>query len=52
MGIGSEGGGEVLDIGYLECDDTCCYGGGCLTALDVETGKVWQANGRGVPLTL
>jgi serine/threonine protein phosphatase 1 len=36
--------GEVLDLGYLKCIDTYCHGGGWLTALEVGTGKVWQAN--------
>ena len=38
---------EVLDLGYLKCIDTgCCYGG-WLTALDVDSGQVWQVNERG-----
>lgn len=36
--------GEVLDLGYLKCIDTCCYGEGWLTALDVESGQLWQAD--------
>jgi serine/threonine protein phosphatase 1 len=39
--------GEVLDLGYLKCIDTFCYGGGWLTALDVDTGLGWQANRDG-----
>jgi serine/threonine protein phosphatase 1 len=39
--------GEILDMGHLVCIDTCCFAGGWLTAFDVETGKVWQANQRG-----
>jgi serine/threonine protein phosphatase 1 len=39
--------GEVLDLGHLKCIDTWCYGDGWLTALDVETGQVWQANKAG-----
>ena len=38
---------EILDLGYLRCIDTCCYGGGWLTALDAESGRVWQADGAG-----
>lgn len=38
---------EILDLGYLKCIDTCCHGGGWLTALEVNTGKVWQANMAG-----
>ncbi len=36
--------GRILDLGHLKCIDTCCYGDGFLTALDVETGRVWQAD--------
>ncbi len=40
--------GEVFDIGHLMCIDTFCYGGGWLTAVDVNSGKLWQANMDGV----
>jgi serine/threonine protein phosphatase 1 len=43
----SQKGGEVLDLGHLKCIDTCCYGGGWLTAFDVHTGEVWQADRDG-----
>jgi serine/threonine protein phosphatase 1 len=39
--------GEVLDLDYLKCIDTFCHGGGWLTALEVGTEKVWQANEAG-----
>jgi serine/threonine protein phosphatase 1 len=39
--------GEILDLGYLKCIDTCLYGGGWLTALDVNTGQIWQADQEG-----
>jgi serine/threonine protein phosphatase 1 len=39
--------GEVLDLGFLKCIDTFCYGGGWLTALEVHSGQVWQANRAG-----
>lgn len=39
--------GEVLDLGHLRCIDTCCYGNGWLTAMDVQTGQVWQADKSG-----
>ncbi len=39
--------GKILDAGHLLCIDTCCYGDGWLTALDVKTGNVWQANRQG-----
>lgn len=39
--------GEVRDFGHLKIIDTYCYGDQWLTALDVESGQVWQANERG-----
>lgn len=39
--------GEILDLGYLKCIDTFCYGGGWLTALEVATNQVWQAGPEG-----
>jgi serine/threonine protein phosphatase 1 len=39
--------GEVLDLGFLVCVDTNCARGGWLTALDMNTGRIWQANQRG-----
>lgn len=39
--------GQILDLGYLKDIDTCCYGEGFLTALDVETGQIWQADKSG-----
>jgi len=36
--------GEVLDLGHLMCIDTYCYGGGWLTALDLDTGDLLQAS--------
>ena len=36
--------GEIMDMGYLKCIDTYCYGGQWLTALDLLSGQVWQAN--------
>lgn len=39
--------GEVLDLGFLVCIDTNCARGGWLTALDVDTGRVWQADREG-----
>ena len=44
MGHTPQKSGEVLDLGYMKCIDTNCHGGGWLTALEVGTGKVWQAN--------
>lgn len=39
--------GRIIDVDYLTCLDTHCYGGGWLTAMDVEQGLVWQANEAG-----
>jgi serine/threonine protein phosphatase 1 len=47
VGHTSQKGGEILDFGHLKCIDTYCYGGGWLTALDVRTSEVWQANQMG-----
>jgi len=46
-GHSSQKNGEILDLGYLVCIDTYCYGGGWLTALDVHTLEVWQTNLQG-----
>jgi serine/threonine protein phosphatase 1 len=40
--------GEILNLGHLVCIDTYCHGGGWLTAFDVTTGRIWQANQSGV----
>jgi serine/threonine protein phosphatase 1 len=47
VGHTSQKGGEILDRGHLVCIDTYCHGGGWLTALDVTTDQVWQANRDG-----
>jgi serine/threonine protein phosphatase 1 len=39
--------GGVLDLGFLVCIDTNCARGGWLTALDTNTGRIWQANQEG-----
>ena len=38
---------EILDLGFVVCIDTNCCGGGWLTALDVATGQIWQADRTG-----
>ncbi len=35
--------GEILDVGHLICIDTCCYGGGWLTGLELKSRTIWQA---------
>jgi len=39
--------GEILNAGHLVCIDTYCCGGGWLTALEPETGRVWQTSESG-----
>jgi serine/threonine protein phosphatase 1 len=39
--------GEVLDLGFLIDIDTNCHRGGWLTALEVHTRQVWQADSGG-----
>lgn len=39
--------GNVLDLGYLICIDTWCWGGGWLSALDSTTGQLWQVDREG-----
>jgi serine/threonine protein phosphatase 1 len=43
----SQKNGEILDCGYVKIIDTYCYGGGWLTALDVQTEEIWQADRKG-----
>lgn len=39
--------GEILSFDYLKVIDTYCYGGQWLSAMEMETGKIWQANNAG-----
>jgi serine/threonine protein phosphatase 1 len=39
--------GEIMDLGYLICIDTYCWGGGWLTALEPISGQVWQVDRNG-----
>jgi serine/threonine protein phosphatase 1 len=39
--------GQIVNLGHLVCIDTYCCGGYWLTALDVTTARVWQANEAG-----
>jgi serine/threonine protein phosphatase 1 len=48
VGHASQKTGEILDLGYLKCIDTWCYGDGWLAALDIESGQSWQVDKRGV----
>lgn len=39
--------GEIKDVGFAVCIDTCPASGGWLTCLDVNSGKYWQAKEDG-----
>ncbi len=39
--------GEIMDVGYLKCIDTFCYGGQWLTAIDLQSRQLWQASETG-----
>ncbi len=39
--------GCILDIGHLICLDTFCFGGGYLTAIDLESSEVFQTDRHG-----
>ncbi len=36
--------GEILDFGFIKCIDTACWRYGWLTALEIDSGKIWQAS--------
>jgi serine/threonine protein phosphatase 1 len=39
--------GEVLNLGHLVCVDTYCFGGGWLTAMDLDSHQILQASRHG-----
>jgi serine/threonine protein phosphatase 1 len=43
MGHTEQRDGEVLDLGFVHCIDTGCWRYGWLTAMEVYTGQIWQA---------
>lgn len=47
VGHTSQKNGEILNVGHLICLDTFCWGGGWLTAFDIVSGEVWQADREG-----
>lgn len=47
VGHTSQKSGEILDLGHVVCLDTYCHGGGWLTALEVESGQLWQVDREG-----
>jgi serine/threonine protein phosphatase 1 len=47
LGHTHDRGGEVFWLDHLICLDTYCYGGGWLTAFDVDSEDMWQADNKG-----
>ena len=47
VGHTSQRTGEVFELDHVVCIDTFCHGGGWLTALEVDSGHVWQADRLG-----
>ena len=47
VGHTPQGSGCVRDLGHLICLDTYCFGGGWLTAMDVDRREIWQADQEG-----
>ncbi len=39
--------GNVLQLAHLICLDTYCYGRGWLSAMELNSGQIWQANNKG-----
>lgn len=47
VGHSAQRSGEILDCGHLVCVDTCLYGGGWLTAMEVQSGETLQIDAGG-----
>ncbi|TWU41040.1 metallophosphoesterase family protein [Novipirellula artificiosorum] len=47
VGHTPQAGGEILDLGYLVCIDTYCFGGGYLTALQTDSSDMIQVDRHG-----
>jgi serine/threonine protein phosphatase 1 len=39
---------EILDLGFAVCIDTACWRHGWLTAIELNSGKVWQSSRWGI----
>lgn len=42
LGHTPQTGGEIGFYGHFTCLDTCCFGGNWLSAMEVNSGEVWQ----------
>ena len=49
VGHTEQASGNPLDLGHMICIDTACWRYGWLTALDVDSGQLWQVSRWGVP---
>jgi serine/threonine protein phosphatase 1 len=47
VGHTSQKNGKILDAGHIVCIDTHCCGGKWLTAMDINSGQVWQTDRDG-----
>jgi serine/threonine protein phosphatase 1 len=47
LGHTPQPGGKIGYFPHFTCIDTCCFGGYWLTALEVETGEIWQFSREG-----
>lgn len=44
--------GRIMESEHFTCIDSYCFGDGCLTAMDVKTGDLWQADKLGRAWTM
>lgn len=49
VGHSAQRNGQILNLGHIVCIDTCLYGGGRLTAVEVNTGETIQLDASGHP---
>ena len=47
VGHSTQRSGEILNLGHIICIDTCLYGGGWLTAMEIRSGTILQSDGGG-----
>lgn len=47
VGHTPQAGRQIMEVPHLICLDTGCYAGGCLSAMDLFTGQLWQASADG-----
>lgn len=47
VGHTAQSSGEILNAGHIICVDTCCYGGGYLSGLEMNSGTLYQVDREG-----